>query len=184
LEGQGQPIMVLYPERFDGVLADISLVGEITGQTDEAEAIVIDLQERAQEIADKVKDSPKIPVYIEMFFNGGYWTFGSDSYVDKLISMAGGTNVFSGVSGGHISTSSEEILQANPEIIIISRGAMADNCGLTPEVIRARPGWNEITAVKNDQIYEVSEPTIVLGVPRLIDGLEALAEIIHPELFS
>jgi len=184
LEGQGQPIMVLYPERFDGVLADISLVGEITGQTDEAEAIVTDMQERAQEIADKVKDSPKIPVYIEMFFNGGYWTFGSDSYVDKLISMAGGTNVFSGVSGGHISTSSEEILQANPEIIIISRGAMADNCGLTPEVIRARPGWNEITAVKNDQIYEVSEPTIVLGVPRLIDGLEALAEIIHPELFS
>jgi len=184
LEGQGQPVMVLYPERFDGVLADISLVGEITGQTDEAEAIVTDMQERSQEIADKVKDLPKIPVYIEMFFNGGYWTFGSDSYVDELISMAGGTNVFSGVSGGHISTSSEEILQANPEIIIISRGAMADNCGLTAEVIRARPGWNEITAVKNDQIYEVSEPTIVLGVPRLIDGLEAFAEIIHPELFS
>jgi iron complex transport system substrate-binding protein len=184
LEGQGQPVLVLYPERFDGVLTDISLVGEITGQTDEAEEIVTDMQERAEEIAEKAKDLPKIPVYIEMFFNGGYWTFGSDSYVDELISMAGGTNVFSGVTGGHISTSSEEILQANPEIIIISRGAMADNCGLTPEVIRARPGWNEISAVKNDRIYEVSEPIIVLGVPRLIDGLEAIAEIIHPELFS
>jgi iron complex transport system substrate-binding protein len=184
LEGQGQPVIVLYPERFDGVLTDISLVGEITGKTDEAEAIVTDMQERAQEIAEKVKDLPKIPVYIEMFFNGGYWTFGSDSYVDELLSMAGGTNVFSGVEGGHISTSSEEILQANPEIIIISRGAMADACGLTEEVIRARPGWNEISAVKNDRIHEVSEPIIVLGVPRLIDGLEAIAEIIHPELFS
>lgn len=184
LEGQGQPVMVLYPERFDGVLADISLVGEITGQTDEAEEIVTDMQERAQEIAETVKDLPKVPVYIEMFFNGGYWTFGSDSYVDELLSMAGGTNVFSGVTGGHISTSSEEILQANPEIIIISKGAMADACGLTEEVIRARPGWNEISAVKNDRIHEVSEPIIVLGVPRLIDGLEAIAEIIHPELFS
>ena len=184
LEGLGQSVIVLYPERFDGVLNDISLVGKITGQTDEAEEIVTDMQERAQEIADKVKDLPKISVYIEMFFNGGYWTFASDSYVDELISMAGGTNVFSGVSGGHISTSSEEILHANPEIIIISRGTMADACGLTEEVIRARPGWNEISAVKNDRIHEVSEPTIVLGVPRLIDGLEAIAEIIHPELFS
>ena len=184
LEGQGQPVMVLYPERFDGVLADISLVGEITGQTDEAEEIVADMQGRAQEITEKVKDLPKPRAYIEAFFNGGYWTFGSESYVDELISMAGGTNVFSGVTGGHISTSSEEILQANPEIILICKGAMAEGCGLTPEVIRTRPGWNEVSALKNDQIYEITESNVVLGVPRLIDGLEELAEIIHPELFS
>ncbi len=184
LEGQGQTVVVLYPERFDGVLADISLVGEITGQTDEAEEIVADMQERAQEIAEKVKDLPRPRVYIEIFFNGGYWTFGSDAYADELTSMAGGTNVFSDVTGGHISTSSEEILQANPEIIIISKGAMAEGCGLTPEVIRARPGWNEISAVKNDQIYEITESIMVRGVPRLIEGLEELAEVIHPEAFS
>lgn len=184
LEGQGQTIVVLYPERFDGVLADISLVGKITGKTDEAEAIVTDMQTRAQEIADKVKDLPKPSVYIEIFFNGGYWSFGSDAYATELISMAGGTNVFSAVSGGHISTSAEEILQADPEIIIISKGSMAEGCGLTPEVIIARPGWNEISAVKNDQIFEITESIMVRGVPRLIEGLEELAEVIHPEVFS
>lgn len=184
LEGQGQTIVVLYPERFDGVLADISLVGKISGQTDEAEAIVTDMQTRAQEIADKVKDLPKPSVYIEIFFNGGYWSFGSDAYATELISMAGGTNVFSAVSGGHISTSAEEILQADPEIIIISKGSMAEGCGLTPEVIIARPGWNEISAVKKDQIFEITESIMVRGVPRLIEGLEELAEVIHPEVSS
>lgn len=184
LEGQGQTIVVLYPERFDGVLADISLVGKITGKTDEAEVIVTDMQTRAQEIADKVKDLPKPSVYIEIFFNGGYWSFGSDAYATELISMAGGTNVFSAVSGGHISTSAEEILQADPEIIIISKGSMAEGCGLTPEVIIARPGWNEISAVKKDQIFEITESIMVRGVPRLIEGLEELAEVIHPEVFS
>lgn len=184
LEGQGQTIVVLYPERFDGVLADISLVGKITGKTDEAGAIVTDMQTRAQEIADKVKDLPKPSVYIEIFFNGGYWSFGSDAYATELISMAGGTNVFSAVSGGHISTSAEEILQADPEIIIISKGSMAEGCGLTPEVIIARPGWTEISAVKNDQIFEITESIMVRGVPRLIEGLEELAEVIHPEVFS
>lgn len=184
LEGQGQTIVVLYPERFEGVLADISLVGKITGKTDEAGAIVTDMQTRAQEIADKVKDLPKPSVYIEIFFNGGYWSFGSDAYATELISMAGGTNVFSAVSGGHISTSAEEILQADPEIIIISKGSMAEGCGLTPEVIIARPGWTEISAVKNDQIFEITESIMVRGVPRLIEGLEELAEVIHPEVFS
>ena len=147
LDGLGQPVIVLNPKRFDGVLVDISLVGKATGQIDEAEALVADMQKRAQEVADKTQGAPRPRVYVECFFDGGYWSFGSESYVDELISMAGGVNVFSGFSGGHISTSTEEVLKANPEIIIISKGTMALACGLTPETIKERPGWSEISAV-------------------------------------
>lgn len=183
LEGLDQPVVVLYPERFDGVLADISLVGKATGQIDEAEALVADMQERAQEIADKTQGALRPRVYVEYYFNGGYWSFASGSYADELIYMAGGVNVFSGVAGGHISTSTEEVLMTNPEIIIISKGTMAAACGLTPETIKERPGWNEIYAVQNDQIYEIDEPILALPIPRLIEGLEELAKVIHPELF-
>ncbi|MDH5364320.1 MAG: ABC transporter substrate-binding protein [Dehalococcoidia bacterium] len=184
LEGLGQPVVVLYPERFDGVLADISLVGEATGQIEEAEAIVADMQKRAQEIADKTQGASIPRVYIECFFNGGYWTFGSESYAGEAISMAGGVNVFSGFAGGHISMSTEVVLDANPEIIIICKGYMATACGLTPETFKERPAWSEIYAVQNDQIYEIDEPLIVLGGPRLVKGVEELAKLIHPELFS
>lgn len=183
LEGLDQPVVVLYPERFDGLLADISLVGKATGQIDEAEALVADMQERAQEIADKTQGALRPRVYVEYYFNGGYWSFASGSYTDELIYMAGGVNVFSGVAGGHISTSTEEVLMTNPEIIIISKGTMATACGLTPETIKERPGWNEIYAVQNDQIYEIDEPILALPIPRLIEGLEELAKVIHPELF-
>ena len=183
LEELGQPVMVLNPKKFDGVLADISLVGKATGQIDEAEALVADMQERAQEIADKTQGALRPRVYVEYYFNGGYWSFASGSYADELIYMAGGVNVFSGVAGGHISTSTEEVLMTNPEIIIISKGTMAAACGLTPETIKERPGWNEIYAVQNDQIYEIDEPILALPIPRLIEGLEELAKVIHPELF-
>ena len=174
----------IFTTNFDGVLADISLVGKATGQIDEAEALVADMQKKAQEIADETLDAPRPRVYVEFFFNEGYWTFGSELFVDELNSMAGGVNVFSGFAGYHISTSTEEVLKANPEIIIISKGTMALACGLTPETIKEMPGWSEIYAVQNDQICEIDERPLVLGSPRLIKALEGLAKIIHPELFS
>jgi iron complex transport system substrate-binding protein len=184
LEGLGKPVVVLYPKKFDGVLADISLVGKATGQIDEAEALVTDMQKKAQEIADKTRDAPRPRVYVEYFFNGGYWSFGSESFADELIYKAGGINVFSGFAGQYISTSTEEVLKAKPEIIIISKGAMAIASGLTPEVIKGRPGWSETYAVQNDQIYEINESIISRESPRLIKGLEEFAKIIHPELFK
>jgi len=184
LEGLGQPVVVLYPKKFAGILETISLVGKATGQIDEAEAIVADMQKRAQEIVDKTQDAPRPRVYVEYFFNGGYWSFASESFTDELIYMAGGINVFSEFAKQYISTSTEEVLMTNPEIIIISKGAMAISSGLTPEIIKERPGWSEIYAVQNDQIYEIEESIISREGPRLIEGLEELAKIIHPELFE
>jgi iron complex transport system substrate-binding protein len=184
LEGLGLPVVVLYPTGFNGTLADISLAGKATGQIDEAKALVADMQKKAQEIVDKTRDAPRPRVYVEYFFDGGYWTFGSESYTNELISTAGGVNVFANVTSNIFATSTEEVVKANPEIIIISKGIMATSCGLTPEVIKERPSWSEIYAVQNDQIYVIDESIISRGGPRLIDGLEELAKLIHPELFS
>jgi iron complex transport system substrate-binding protein len=182
LEELGQPVLVLDPKKFDGLLADISLVGKATGQIDEAEALVTDIQNKAQEITEKTQGAPRPHVYLEYFFNGGYATYGSESFVDELISMAGGVNVFAGFSGQYLETSTEEVLKANPEIIVIAKGKMSMLCGLTPETIRVRPGWSEIHAVQNNQIYEVGGDLLLSKGPRLILGLEELAKIIHPEL--
>ncbi|MEM2522535.1 MAG: ABC transporter substrate-binding protein [Candidatus Bathyarchaeia archaeon] len=184
LSERGQTVVVLYPKRFDDVLKDILLVGKITGQMGKAEALVADMRRKAQEIAEKTKNATRPRVYVECFFNGGYWSFGAESYVNELISMAGGINVFAGFPGNYMAVSTEVVAKANPEIIIISKGAMALACGLTPETIKARPGWETISAVKNNRIHEVEESIMVRGGPRLIKALEEVAKIIHPELFS
>jgi len=83
-----------------------------------------------------------------------------------------------------MSTSTEEVLVADPEIIIISKGSMAEACGLTPATIKGRSDWSEVSAVKNNQIYEVDESILSREGPRLILALEQLAKAIHPELFE
>ena len=184
LESRGYPVILVYPTNFEGVLNDISLVGEATGKTDMANALVSDMRNRAQEIEEKTAGLSKPRVYIEYSQMGGYWTYGSEAFANELISKAGGINVFSGFAGSYMSTSTEEALKANPEIIIISKGYMSISTGLSPEVIRERSGWNEISAIKNNQIYEIDENFISREGPRIIQGLEELAKIIHPEIFS
>jgi iron complex transport system substrate-binding protein len=183
LEAVGQTAIIIYPQNFDDVLADISLIGEATGQIEEAKAVVASIQEKAQEIADKTQDAPKPRVYIEYFFNGGYQSYGSESFADELINKAGGQNIFTDSPSAYMATSSEEVIVSNPEIIIIAKGAMSEACGLTPETIRDRPGWSEIDAVQNNQIYEIDERLLLPG-PAMIDGLESMAEILHPEIFE
>jgi len=180
----GQTVVVLYPETFSDVLENILLVGKVTGQVDKAEALVADMRKKAQEIADKTKNASRPRVYVEYYFDGGYATYGSKSFVNELIDMAGGINIFAGFEGAYITTSTEEVLKANPEIIIIAKGKMSMLCGLTPETIKSRPGWSQISAVQNDRIYEIGEDLLVAKGPRLIKGLEELAKVIHPELFS
>ena len=184
LEGLGLPVVVIYPKGVDGVFSDILLIGEITGQMDEADALMTNMVKRIREVTDKTQNLPRPRVYIEYFFDGGYWSYGSESFASELIYMAGGINVFAGYAGKYLSTSTEEVLKADPEIIIISEGSMAEACGLSPEVIRERFAWNEVYAVRNDQIYEIDEDFISRASPRIVDGLEALAKIIHPEVFG
>lgn len=183
LEELGLPVVVLYPKGFDGVLGDISLVGKVTGQIEEAETLVSDMQKKAQEITDKTQGAIIPRVYMEYFFNGGYWSFGAESFATELIYKAGGINVFAGFGDKYVSTSTEEVLKADPEIIIVSKGTMAIACGLTPEVIKERAAWSDINAIQNDKIYEIEESIMTREGPRLVQALEQLAKIIHPELF-
>ena len=98
--------------------------------------------------------------------------------------MAGGINVFAGFQGQYVTTSTEEVIKANPEIIVISKGVMSNLSGITPDSIRARESWDNIDALKNNKIYEVDEALITIWGPRIVNGLEELAQVIHPEVFN
>jgi iron complex transport system substrate-binding protein len=71
------------------------------------------------------------------------------------------------------------VVAADPEIITLGD----EDFGTTPEDVMARPGWSGIAAVKNKAIYSVDTNAISRPGPRLVDGLEEFARIIHPELF-
>jgi iron complex transport system substrate-binding protein len=185
LEGLGMTVMTLSPTGFAGVLNDIALVGNVTGQISGQKALVANLSSTAASIVDKTQGSSKPSVYVEYYFDStGFGSYGGSSFVNDLISMAGGINVFAGFNEQYVTTSSEDIVAANPDVIVISNGIMSSLCGLTPQVVLQRPGWNAISAVQNKRIYLINEDLITVGGPEVIYGLEDLAQIIHPEIFG
>ena len=178
-------MVILNPAKFSEILADIKLLGKITGTDATASPLVNNMQSRVDAVISKTNNLAKPSVYVEYYVDkSGYSSYGANSYINELIGMAGGVNVFAGFNGQYITTSTEEILKANPSIIVISDGVMSKMAGITPDAIKIREGWSSISALQNNRIFKVDESLITIWGPRIVDGLEALAKVIHPEVFN
>ena len=174
-------VVIVIHEGFTGYLNDISLIGQITGNKQEAATLVAEIEADAQAIADKVNGLEKPTVYVEY---GSMNSYGGQSVVNELITLAGGVNVFADYEGQYLSTSTEEILTANPDIIIISEGVMSSYYECTPEEIKGRESWDLLNAVINDDVYSVDENLITVAGPNIVYGIQQLAEIFHPTAFT
>jgi iron complex transport system substrate-binding protein len=178
----GYPVLVLYPETLDELYADIELVSQAIAAPAEATALVNGMRERAQAVVGAVASADRPRTFYEVgVYQGTIYTAGADSFLASLISSAGGEPI----TGDPLSTAIqlEDLVAADPELILL--GDAAYDPSITPESLAARPGWEGMTAVVNGQILVVAEdPVITRPGPRLIDGLEALVRLIHPELFD
>jgi iron complex transport system substrate-binding protein len=184
LRGMGYKVLVLDPANIDDVLKDIVLVGRATDKNIEAAILVNDLRRRIDAVVSKVAGAPSRPkVYYEVWYDP-LWSVGSESWENELIEKAGGINIFANQSLKYFEASSEAIIERNPDIMIfpLGHGSGPPFWGSFDQV-KARPGWNAISAVKNDRLYTIDADIVSRPGPRIIDALEILAEIIHPELF-
>jgi iron complex transport system substrate-binding protein len=109
------------------------------------------------------------------------WTAGPNSFVDQLVTMAGGTNAGNVASDPYVQLSLEQLVAQDPDIIVLGSSTYG---GQTPETVAARTGWQDIKAVKNGAVYTFDDNLISRPGPRVVDGLETLAKLIHPELFK
>lgn len=182
LEGYGLTVIALDPHDLSEMFADIILVGRATGKLVEAQQLVQQLESRVQAVVNKVKDLPKLKVYYELWYNP-LMSVGPGTFIDSLITMAGGENIFSDASTQYPMVSSEDVIARNPDVIIVPDSYMA-SYNITVDEIASRSGWSSISAVANGRIYFIDEDIIVRPGPRLVDGLEQLAHLIHPEAFE
>jgi iron complex transport system substrate-binding protein len=181
LEKVGLTVVALRPRTIDDILKNIRLVGEITGKAQEAESLISALSRRISEIKEKMENVTVRPrVYMELYYPPP-WTWGPSSWGDQLIKLAGGVNVFGDAPAMFIKTTDEEVIARNPDVIIILIGPMHYT---TIKDLGERPGWSKIKAVAEGRIYLLDENLFERPGPRIVEGLEALAGILHPELFG
>jgi iron complex transport system substrate-binding protein len=184
LEDLGLTVYVLSnPVTIDEMYKNLETVARITGHDQEAVKLIDSLKARVATVVDKANTAAEKPVvYYELDATdpNAPYTAGPGTFIDILISMAGGQNMGGKLDSSWAQISSEKLLELNPAIILLGDAAY----GTTPESVIARTGWDVIDAVKNNRIYPFDDNLASRPGPRLVDGLETLAKLLHPELFK
>jgi len=176
-----------YPNTMDDIINHIKDIGEVVGKENEANDLVENITFRINKITmltNEMNESQKPKVYKEWINEGSKGsTAGRTSRDNELIVMSGGKNIFGDVEKTSFEANSEEVVNKNPEVIIITTNLDKYDPDELKKVIKTRPRWGNIDAVKNNRIC-VIESQITWANPRLIRGLEEFAKCIHPELFN
>ncbi len=181
---QGIPVIKVLPRDFDATVGAISTLGRLFDTPDAAETVTADMLARRDAVVAAVADAPRPRVYEELDASEPDKPFvaGPNGFYGQLIDVAGGTNVFGDLPSDVGQVGAEIIVARDPDIIILTDADLPFN-PQSPEMVAARPGWDTITAVQNGAIYPVSGALFATPGPRLIDGLEALAKLLHPDRF-
>jgi iron complex transport system substrate-binding protein len=168
---------------MDSILADVKLVGQALGAPDDAQRVVDSMQNKLDGLRAKAasaKSRPKVYWELDATDPGKPFSVGPGNFIDGIITLAAGQNVFGSVSTPFPQVSAEQVIAANPEVIILSDASY----GITPASLKARKGWDVIAALKNNKVFPIDDSLVSRPGPRVVDGLEAAMRLIHPELFQ
>jgi iron complex transport system substrate-binding protein len=171
------------PVDFDGLWDNLRDLAALSGHQAEAETLIVDLQARVDAVlaaVEQVQTTPSVFYELDATDPQNPYTIGSGTMIDTLITLAGGSNMGAVLEGQYAPISSEEIIAQNPEIILLADAPY----GITPESVSERSGWAVISAVANGAVYEFDPFLVSVPGPRMVDGLEALVKILHPEAFE
>ena len=180
----GYTIITVNADTIDTTLADIRLIGKAAGVESAAEELVSSMQADLAEIAEKTKGAEK-PTILHCMWTDPLWVSGSGTFQDEMISAAGGVNA-AAAEGGWVALTMEKFLTMNPDIIVVDSG---DGMGVgTDDALKnfflKDSRMQSLSAVQNERVYVVNADIIDRGGPRIVEGVEALAEIAHPDIFG
>lgn len=184
LEGAGVPVLTVDAADVTGILGNIETIGKATGSSARAGDVISAMKQRIQEVSEKVAKLPEEArprVYFEIWPDP-LTTCGEGSFLDSLIKTAGGINVAGDVNKRWVVYSPEVLLAKDPQVIIYTHHFTS---GQSLEDFKSRKGWQGISAVKNNRIYQLPDENLVFRPgPRIVNGLEIIAGMLHPELFK
>lgn len=180
----GARILSLEPHSLSGILDNIREVAEATGDGTRADELLASLQTRVATLQQGATVSEKRPrtltlEWLDPVFIGGHW-------VPEMVELAGGVDVLGRAGERSRQVEWSEVSAGGPEVVVLMPCGF--NLERTVEEFRRQSlpsDWHSLPAVKNSQVYAVDGSSYFNRPgPRIVDGLEILARIIHPEIFG
>ena len=171
---------VVYPKNFKDILLSIAHIGQVVNRGKKAKAIIEGMRRRSERVIELTQDLPRPKVLVQIG-DVPIVTVGKGSFADDLVRLAGGENIAGKEKEVYPRLGMEEILKRSPEVIVISS---MDPKGDYQKILQEWTRWKTIPAVKNGRIYLIDSDLLDRPSPRIIDGLEELARVLHPERFK
>ena len=178
LEAAGVHVVVSDAQDIEGVYTAIEIIGALMGKEENAEKIVDDMKKGFDELKEKTADAEEEKtVYFEVSpLEYGLWTPGKGTFMNEIAEMLGLKNCFDDVDGW-AAISEEQVLERNPDYIVTITMYFGE--GPTPEEeIMSRKGWEDVTAVVNEDILNLQNNELSRPAPRLLDGAQMLYDFV------
>ena len=170
LDDLGIPVYVSNPRNVDEVLRSIDGLGQVTGAVDKARELVNEMRERIERVEYRTSNRPK-PAVLLLLGTEPLITAGSTSFLNDLINRAGGRSISGDIASDYPQFSFETAVERKPEVIFIEAGE---------DTLPAR--LKDTPAGKSGRVFHLADELLLRPGPRIVDGLEAMAEKIHPIL--
>ena len=184
LERMGFKVYALVPHNLDEIMDSVTTIGRLTGTSKEAKPIVSDMQKRIQIIMDKtlnLTDAQK-PRVLYVIWQEPLMSSGTDTPIYEMINKAGGSSIVQNQTG-FPTLSLESVIDANPQVVICNVDASFPGGDAPLVFVQTEPRLKTISARVNGKVYGINASLTNRPVPRIIDGFEWMAAMIHPELF-
>ena len=171
---------ILEAKTIEDVLSHIQTIGRMLGHSASADALVAEMRQRITEIKARTAALPR-PRLLYVLNSEPLITVGPDSFIGQLIELAGGTNVAARAKTPYPRLNMEEVLKEDPELLIFPVGTAE---GISDSEQQVWKRWATLTAVKQGRFHHISSDLLNRPGPRIVQGLETLARIIHPNAFE
>ena len=185
LENLGFTVVALVPHNLQEVMDSITLLGSLTGAEDKATEILDDMQQRIKAITDitsQLSEEEKVKV-LYVIWHDPIMSVGTDTRIHELIELAGGVNIAAVAGEGYPTLALEEVVYANPQVIIANIESY-EGGDVSLQYILDESRLSGIDALENGSVYGINADLSNRPTPRIVEALEIIAQMIHPEIFG
>lgn len=181
VEEAGIPVVTVPDaQSFEAVYDSIELIGSTIGEEEEAGDVVDGMKEEVSDVKEATEEADASPqVYVEVGASPDLYTAGSGTFIDEMLTAVHADNAAGELEGWSM-VSEEEIIDAAPDVILTTYPTEEEPL----EMIASREGWEVLPAVENEEVYALSSDKVSRPGPRLTEGLEEMAERIHPDAMA
>jgi len=176
LEGTGARVLVVDPKTLDGVFSSIGSVAKVLGATAKGDEVVAKMKADLADISKRIASDKAKRVFVEIGWNP-LFTAGKGTLLDDLITKAGGINVVA--QNDYVGYSVEQLVRDQPEVYLGTKSSLGDPLG-----VAERPGYSALKAIQAGSIYALDDNLVSRPGPRVVEGVLAIAKILHPDAFK